>query len=283
MRYQGKRPSHVAIFVTIIATASCAPPSPVKWEEIVSPPGGIDGRPLLSLIGTEASTSAAPAPEGEFPQPVCPQSIRVATDGAGGRYAAWWAPRADSSVVLVVARRSAGDGAWNAPVIADARDRGHGGCNRPAPAIAADAARKYVHLAYHLDAPTGAGVYGGHSMESGTYFHDPVAIVYGDRPVATSIATSGEVVAVAYVDPNSARPRIALALSHTAGHLYEDRIDVSPSSMRATDPRVAIDGQRIAVAWTAEEWEAGAQGSRTMLRMGTLTGPAATREGGRGQ
>ena len=232
----------------------------------------------LALVGGEASLVARDdhvVTQG----PVCTASVRVADDGEGGWFAAWWAPRADSSVVLVVARRVGPDSAWSAPVVADARDRAHEGCDRPAPAIAADIARKYVHLAYHLDTPAGAGVYGGHSMESGTYFHDPVAIVYGDRPVATSIATSGDVVAVAYEDPNSMHPRVALALSTTAGHLYETRLDVTPTSMRATAPRVAVDGNRVAVAWTAEAWEAGSRGTRTMVRLGTLRQPAATPSG----
>jgi hypothetical protein len=187
-------------------------------------------------------------------------------------FAAWWAPRADSNATLLVSRRVKADsGAWSAPVIADARDQSRAGCRRPAPAIAADIARGYVHLAYYLDGPTGAGIYGGHSMESGTYFHDPVAIIYGERAVATAIATSGDLVAVAYEDPNSERARIALAISLTAGHLYEHRMDVSPSSMRATNPRVTLEGRRVAVSWTAEEWEQGAQGSRAMMRIGTIS------------
>jgi hypothetical protein len=40
--------------------------------------------------------------------------------------------------------------------------------------------------------------------------------------------------------------------------------------MRATNPRIAASGRRIAIAWTAEEWEQGAQGARTMMRTGTL-------------
>ena len=252
--------------MTVVA---CEPASPVRWEETRTLAGEIGDDAVLLFRGDSAVLVRA-VDRPVMPQgPVCAGSVRVAADGQGGFFAAWWAPRADSNAVLLVAPAD-GKG-WAAPVVADARDQGRAGCRRPAPGIAADAARGYVHLAYYLDAPSGAGVYGGHSMERGTYFHDPVAVVYGDRPVAAAIATSGDLAAVAYEDPNSARSRIAVAISQTAGHLYLQRLEASPSSMRATNPRVAVDGRRVAVAWLAEEWEAGAQGSRAMARVGTIT------------
>jgi hypothetical protein len=195
------------------------------------------------------------------------------SDGHGSHYAAWWSPKDDSSAVLLVARRSPADSAtWTAPVIADARDSSRMGCGRPAPAIAADGATGYIHLAYFLDSPTdGRGVYGGHSMDRGAYFHGPVPVVFGDRPVHTAVANDGDRVAIAYEDPNSERARVALAISVTAGHIYEHRVEASPSTMRASRPLVAIDGARIAVAWSAEEWEDGAQGSRRMVRVAMLS------------
>jgi hypothetical protein len=244
--------------------------------------GVIGDDAILTLRGDSgAALVRGPAGPAQIEGPVCAGSVRVARDGRGGLFAAWWAPRADSNAVLVVARRAVADsGPWAAPVIADARDQGKAGCRRPAPGIAADASRGYVHLAYYVDAPAGAGVYGGHSMEAGSYFHDPVAIVYGDRPVAASVATSGDLVVVAYEDPNSARSRIAVAISLTAGHVYEHRLEASPSSMRATNPRASADGRRIAIAWMAEAWEQGAQGARAMMRAGTLGGDVTSGTGG---
>ena len=206
------------------------------------------------------------------PAPACAASVRVTSDGLGVRYAAWWAPSADSSAILLVARTAEGDSTvWSAPVIADARDASRMGCGRPAPAIAADGVTGYVHLAYFLDSPTdGRGVYGGHSMDRGAYFHGPVPVVFGDRPVHAAVANSGDLVAIAYEDPNSERARVALAVSITAGHIYEHRVEASPPTMRATRPLVAIDGRRIAVAWNAELWENGAQGSRPMVRVAVL-------------
>ena len=271
-----------AIVGGVVALGACDVSSVIVWDELRSLPVLIADDAVLSM-GGDSGVSLARAPVGPplVSGPVCSGSLRVAGDGRGGAFAAWWVPREDSGVVLVVAHRPAGDSsAWTAPVTADARDRGKGGCRRPAPGISADASRGYVHLAYFLDAPTGAGVYGGHSMENGTYFHDPVAIVYGDRVVPAAVATSGDVVAVAYEDPNSARARIAVAISLTAGHIYEYRADASPSTMRATNPRVAVDGRRLAVAWSAEQWEQGSQGSRAMLRVGTISDEARPGAGG---
>jgi len=204
---------------------------------------------------------------------VCPGTVRIASYGLGGAFAAWWAPRDNGSAALVVAHRQAGtDSVWAPPVTADARDRSGTGCNRPPPAIAADGSRGYVHLAYYLDAPDGAGVWGGHSMERGTYFHGPMAVVYGDRPGRTAIATSGDVVVIAYEDPNSARPYVALAISQTAGHLFEHRVGaVSSPSAVTTDPQVAIADRWIAVAWNAEEWgRADQPGAARVIRTGVL-------------
>ena len=85
-----------------------------------------------------------------------------------------------------------------------------------------------------------------------------------------AVANDGQRVAIAYEDPNSERARVALAISVTAGHIFEHRMVASPSTMRASRPLVAIAGRRIAIAWTAEQWENGAQGSRPMVRVAVL-------------
>ena len=268
----------------VVALGACEPAPLITWADMRSLASPI-GEASVLVLGSDSGVALVNAPSvpPAAAGPVCAGSVRVASDGAHGAFAAWWVPREDSSVALVVSHRPSEDAVWGTPVMADARDRGKGGCDRPAPGISADASRGYVHLAYFLDAPAGAGVYGGHSMENGTYFHDPVAIVYGERVVPASVATSGDIVAVAYEDPNSARARVAVAISLTAGHLYEYRVEASPSTTRATDPRVAVNGRRVAVAWSAEEWEQGSQGSRAMMRIGTIRDDAKPAAGGNEQ
>ena len=54
---------------------------------------------------------------------------------------------------------------------------------------------------------------------------------------------------MAFEDPNSAKPRIGLALSHTMGHIFEQRLPVSTDDGIAARPVAAVRGHRIAVAW----------------------------------
>ena len=202
-------------------------------------------------------------PEGT---PQCEGSL-VATQARGDTaYAAWWAPRADSSALLVVARSDDGGRNWRAPEVADSTDKGHTGCGRPAPFIAADSTNGYVHVVYFMVAAEGPGVFFTHSMGQGVMFHSPVPMVYGERASASAVACNGDTVAVAYLDPNSAGPQLWLALSRTTGHVFESRTDVSPSTESASRPAVAVSGHRIAVAWSEAPRTGGA--AVTVVRTG---------------
>jgi hypothetical protein len=96
--------------------------------------------------------------------------------------------------------------------------------------------------------PQGAGVFFSHSMDRGRMFHSAVTIVYGERLADVAIAARGDTVAVAYVDPSSNHPPLGLALSHTMGHIFEDRL-VVPDTKDVDDPAVALGPGRIVVAW----------------------------------
>jgi hypothetical protein len=207
----------------------------------------------------------------------CPGSLRVARAGTRDVYAVWWQPRADSSAALLAARSTDGGRSWPEVAPVDTADRGANGCRRPAASVAADAATGYVHVAYALVAPGAPGVFFAHSMPGQFMFHAPVPIVYGERPGRTSIAASGAVVAVAYEDPNSVDPRVGLALSRTLGHTFEHRVAASTGIGAATEPRVAIAGATVAVAWrqggSARGMSDGAAAGLMMVRLGELSGP----------
>jgi hypothetical protein len=195
----------------------------------------------LAQFRAPASAGAPPAEPG-----MCQASVRFAGH-AQLIWATWWTARSDSSVVLRIAR-SEDDGAhWAAPIVAEARDRGVRGCARPAAAIAYDADSAWVHLAYFIEAPTGAGVYYEHYM--GGMFHAPVPIVFGDRPAAVAVAASHDTVVVAYEDPNRRVSQVALALSTTTGHLFTIGLPVSGEDVSAFRPAVTVTGNRVAVAW----------------------------------
>ena len=187
----------------------------------------------------------------------------------GSLIAVWWSPRPDSGARLVSARTTNNGNTWSAIASVDTVDRSVSGCGRAAPAIAADSATGYVHVAYGVVAPEGPGVFFSHSMDSGATFHSPVPIVYGERIGNTAVAASGDNVAVAFEDPNGAAARVGLALSRTMGHIFESRLlPVSADNGTAMRPLVALDGRRIAIAW-----HEGAEGQDTTVlrvRTGTL-------------
>jgi hypothetical protein len=100
-------------------------------------------------------------------------------------------------------------------------------------------------------------------MDEGATFHEPVPIFYGERLGRVSVAADGDVVAVAFEDPNSASPRIGLALSRTMGHIFEQRLlPVSNENGIAVHPLTAVRGRRIVVAW---ERRAAADSARAVL------------------
>jgi hypothetical protein len=220
-----------------------------------------------------------PAPESvPHASSACPGSLRVARGGGRNVYAVWWQLRADSSAALLAARSSDGGRSWPELAPVDTADRGASGCRRPAPAIAADSATGYVHVAYALVAPGVPGVFFAHSMPDHFMFHAPVPIVYGERLGRTSVAAHGSVVAVAYEDPNSVDARVGLALSRTLGHTFEHRIAASTGVGAATEPRVALAGATVAVAWRQGQSARGligaaASGGPMVVRLGELSGP----------
>ena len=254
----------------------------VEWSGDPLPLGGsLTDASVLALRGVpddvRAVPRAVPVPQGGLP-PLgvgsCLASIRFARAPVGTRAlppgdrgavaAVWWAARPDSSVVLDLAR-SPDDGAhWDTTMVAEARDRGVRGCQRPPPAIASDPVSGYTHLAYFLEPAPGAGVFYEHLMDlpvagaagaagaaphSIAMFHAPVAIVYGEVPRRTSVTGHGDTVAVAYEDPNRAAPQVALAVSVTAGHTFAPAVPASGDNVEARDPVIGLDRAAVAVAW----------------------------------
>lgn len=236
----------------VFAVLGCAP-DVVIWEEpqaINSP--SPDSR--LTLTGRTALFIPTAVPVLPVPPAAgaCPGSVRTARAEGRGLHAVWWSVRADSSVALLAARSMDGGATWRGPVPVDTTDVGGLGCARLPPAIAVDAATGYIHVVYFLETDAGAGIFFSHSMERGELYHAPIAIVYGERPSSADVAAHASRVVVGYEDPNlreQSPGKIALAISRSDGHIFEHRVPVTPGGAPVSSPRVAIEGDHLAVAW----------------------------------
>ena len=235
------------VLSSCLVVAACGG-DPLRWEPAA---------PDRDASGVRARPDVRPLPP-DARGTTCAGSMGVVrVDSAV--VAVWWAVRPDSTALLLSSRGTRGaaqDPRWAVewgPVLAiDTLDRGAHGCARPAPAIAYEPVTRYVHVSYAMDAPEGTGVFFAHSMDAGRMWHSPVSIVYGPRLGATAIAARGDTVAVTYEDPNGADPpQVALALSVTAGHIFEHKsIPVSAGAWAATTPDVALEpAGGVVVGW----------------------------------
>lgn len=224
----------------------CGQP-PIDWEEPRLVSGDLARARFLAFDGERLVSGDAPRVSPPVFPRQCAGSARVAHDSTSGDwYAAWWGPRGDSTAD-VLASHSRDGVTWTAPVRVDTADVGRIGCHRPPPSVAAD--RGNFHVAYAMTAREGPGIFASHSMDRGAMFHSPVAVVYGERIGGTAIAAKGDVVVVAYEDPNTEPRRISVALSRTMAHLFQSRVSVSPPGARARAPDVALGNGRVAVTW----------------------------------
>lgn len=256
----------------LLLVAACAP-EPIEWQ----PPRDMDGmigattRLVMDQDGTPRLIDS-PVPTVVLPAAACSTSVVAARAHGEEWYAAWFLARLDSSVVLMVSRSTDGGSTWGRPIVADGRDRGRRGCARPRPALTADSASAYVHAAYFIEPIEGAGVWYTHSMEQGRIWHQTIGVLYGDEPVTASIASAGDTVLVAYEHPGAGGSRLGVAISRQAGHTFAERLRVVRVSGTVREPRIALRGGRIALAWlerprtTARATPA----ARTRIQLGAL-------------
>jgi hypothetical protein len=236
---------------------------------LAAQPGAAAPLAAMAVVPPARGTPPATSPLGAEALPAdaarCPRSLRVVAAPGRGRVAVWWRQGTAGRVALVAAWQD--DTAlvtaapWRGPFLVDtldqgpqdarAAERGAVGCARPAPGVALDDRHGWVHVAYALTGPEGSGVFYAHQMDPRAPFEVPQAVVYGDRLGTVRVAAAGDVVAVAYDDPNSgARPAVALAISRTGGHLFEERRLAGDGTGTAEDPHVAVRGRAVAVGWS---------------------------------
>ncbi len=250
---------------------------PVEWQGPVPIAAGVD---TLARYGARWTPGATP--EVQVARVAVPDSASAAALGSelgmcpgsrvetpllrGNRWSAWWQIRADSSAGLLAEQRDSA-GVSVQRLMVDSVDRAQLGCARPAPAIAIDSVRGYVHIGYYMVAPEGPGLFYSHLMDPRLKrFEPPIAVVYGEKPVRVAVASRADTVVMAYEDPNSDLGRIAMSLSFTSGHLFEQTarlIPVSTSSQQASMPQIVrLSAGQLWVGWT----EVSQSGSAFLLR-----------------
>lgn len=235
-----------AVPLTLLAVLAGCEPEPVAWSD-PKPIVAADGPSRLVVDSTGAVRFVADTLRAASPPPaagLCATTLRT-SQGRSQLFASWWGVRPDSSAVLYVARSPDGGRAWLRAMTVDSTDVSTNGCKRPAPALAT--VGDDVYIAYSMIAPEGKGVFFAHSM--GNMLHSPVPVIYGERLVETGIAADEHRVAVAYEEPNGARPQIDVAISGTQGHLFNWHATASRGVDVASMPAVAMTGPELAVSW----------------------------------
>ena len=234
---------------------------PVEWDAPrtvigvrgdTTPPVRPDGTLAAGDTVAVASPALAPPPVATDSTGTC--GLRRATDASGTTWSVWWRLRPDQSALLAVAQGDGGDTTRSARRwVVDTLDRATTGCDRPAPAIMVDSLNGYVHVAYWSQAVEGPGLFYAHLMDPrASRFEPATALVYGELPSRVALVSRGDTLAIAYEDPNSERGRIALHLSLTSGHLFEQTariIRVNPGQQPARDPQVTLGAGRVVIAW----------------------------------
>jgi hypothetical protein len=254
----------------VLLLAACAA-APIEWEPPREIAGTIEATTRLVMEQGGPRLVDQPQPIVTLPAAACSTSVVAARAHGETWYAAWFLVRFDSSVVLMVNRSSDGGSTWSTPVVADGRDRGQRGCTRPRPAVAADSATAYVHVAYFIEPIEGAGVWYTHSMEQGKVWHQTIGVLYGDEPVTASVVSAGDTVLVAYEHPGSRGSRLGVAISRQAGHTFAERLRVVRVSGMAREPRIAFAAGRVGLAWLEQSRTGGAPAvTRTRAQVGAL-------------
>jgi hypothetical protein len=232
----------------LMALAACDA-TPVEWNDPV--PAAQSGTGGQLTIDAAGQPRYAPEPVASMTMPgdprLCHSSLRLARASIH-LYGVWWSVRRDSSAVLYSAQSSDSGATWGTPVAVDTSDVSSAGCSRPAPSVAT--VGDDLHVAYSMVASEGTGVFFAHFM--GSMLHSPVAVIYGERLVATAIAAEGDRVLVAYEEPNGTRKQVDVALSTTQGHLFDWHATASRDIDAATSPAVALAGKTIAVSWMTQ-------------------------------
>ena len=190
----------------------------------------------------------------------CPCCRTAVAPGRGDTvYAAWRTVAPGQVREVVVARSADGGKSWDAPVRTQRDGWVIDGCPHAGPSLAVDAAGR-VHAAWWSGREGAAGVFYARSDDGGRTFGapTPMGVAERSRPahvqLAVAPAADGDAprVVVAWDDGTRNTPVVRVRVSRDGGTTFGSAEAVSDDDRPATFPVLAIDGTRLALAWTEE-------------------------------
>jgi hypothetical protein len=160
---------------------------------------------------------------------------------------------------VVVARSADGGRSWDEPVNVQRDGWVIAGCPHAGPSMQVDA-RGGVHVAWWSGKPGAAGAFYARSADGGRSFAPavPLGVAERSRAAHVQLALAGGAagaaprVVVAWDDGTAKSPRVLLRVSHDGGARFGEATPVSGDDVAGTFPVLAVDGDRLSVAWSQE-------------------------------
>lgn len=191
----------------------------------------------------------------------CPCCRTAVAPGRGDTvYAAWRTVAPGQVREVVVARSPDGGRTWAAPVRAQRDGWVIEGCPHAGPSLTVDAGGR-VHVAWWSGRAGAAGVFYARSDDGGRSFGAPVALGVAERsrPAHVQLAVADAAggaravrVVVAWDDGTRNTPVVRVRVSRDGGASFGPAAQASDPTRAATFPVLALDGARLALAWSEE-------------------------------
>jgi hypothetical protein len=192
----------------------------------------------------------------------CPCCRTAVAPGRGDTvYAAWRTVAPGQVREVVVARSADGGHTWAEPVRAQRDGWVIDGCPHAGPSLTTDRAGR-VHVAWWSGREGAAGVFYARSDDGGRTFGEaiPMGVAERSRPAHVQLAvTEGAEgaegaprVVVAWDDGTRNTPIVRVRVSRDGGTTFGAATSASDGARAATFPVLALDGARLALAWSEE-------------------------------